>query len=450
MLANAINIPLVAAAGLVVFTPLILTEAAIEWAALRLTLSTRAPGLFRRLIWVNVVSSLAGLLVYACQDLVVEWSGIEASVPAFARGYRWVAPVLVAIYLAKSLLIEVPMVANRRWSAALNRRRAQLARGVVIGNLASYCVVGPLFYWSTRPNFRGFDLRDDTTWTTNPDVPVYFIDPANDHIKRVNTDGTGVTTVVAFRADAFLVSEDGTAFVFRAMDNSIYALRQRDEAPIRVRAGDPPPNMDAVSLSPCHRWVAFAMDGDSEVQELRIQDLDSGAQHHVQHVPLDRYEARVSWSRDGSVILAEQDLGRFVVIRGGPPWDAIGQRLTKDTDSREWPINYSRSGREPDVSPDRMDGIEVRCQLGFGSHISVWRGQRQKSFTIADGYGLLDLGRSYPTAPAFLPNGNEFLVEWWGQIYLFDIKARRLGLLTHGRHYVAPLPGFRIVDVGRR
>ncbi|HNQ24810.1 MAG TPA: hypothetical protein PKK06_17145 [Phycisphaerae bacterium] len=457
MLADAINFPLVAAAGLVVFGPLVVLVTSVEWLVFRYAVAVSARGVFRRLLWANVLSTLAGGIVAMFQNTVIEASGIEVSIPAFAKGYWWLALVLILIHFAKTLLVEGPVVATRGFARLLARSRRQILKGVVLANIASYCIVGPLFYLATRPTFGHLELRDDTSWTANPAVPVYFIANDDRFIKRINMDGTGLATVVPFPTAAFLISEDQSTFAYRGVDGNLYAYREGAERPSLVWQTTERFHLDGVSVSPDNTMVAFAAERpgrgtESDGCELRLFDLQRGETHTVTGCQLGDFLPYVSWSRSGEFIYAEQGENRVVVVRGRPPWNVVEVRSLDTLAPSEFPLNYVRSSSGwyaggddwgPALWEDSKNRDEVQCFPGLGAHFVVTRDDAQ-IMRVADGYGLMKLGRYYPRSPTFLPAGTEVLLEWWGQLYLLDIDQRRLGFLAEGGNYVAPLERFRV------
>ena len=157
-LPTPINFPVVAAAGLIVLGPLVLLVTSVEWFVFRHVVAVTTGCVFRRLLWANVLSTSAGGIVCVFQDSVIEASSIDVSVPAFAKGYWWVALILILIYFAKTLIVEGIVIATRGFAEVLERSRLRLLRGVLLANIASYCIVGPLFYLATRPTFGHLEL----------------------------------------------------------------------------------------------------------------------------------------------------------------------------------------------------------------------------------------------------------------------------------------------------
>jgi len=76
ILADAINLPLVAGLGLITIGPLTLLVTAIESLVFRLYLKTGFRIVVKRVLIANVISTLAGGLLLMFQDVVIHGTGI--------------------------------------------------------------------------------------------------------------------------------------------------------------------------------------------------------------------------------------------------------------------------------------------------------------------------------------------------------------------------------------
>jgi hypothetical protein len=450
LLANGINLPIVAAWGLALFGPLTLLVTCIECLACRAILKVRFRDVFRAVLVANIVSTLVGGVVFAWQNAIIDLTGIRASIPQFVAGYIWAALLLVFIYFAKSLFVESLIVVRRAVARRIDRGPMAILKALAVGNIISYCVVGPLFYYSTRPTFGNIDLTETSAWTANPDMPVYFIDTNDRFIKRMQADGSQLETLVPFPAAEFLMSEDATAFLYRSNEANLYLFREGDTEPTLLWQTDNHFRMHRVSLSPNKKHVAFAealsaADGSHTGYVLKVITIDIGK---VLETGLYKEgfvwdEPQVSWSRDGMQLLMEQTEDEFAVIQGEPPWDRMKTRSADSLEADELVINYLSSRRKWQGNMHRRDDLEIMCVQGLAGHVRVSRKDEPIMVVIND-YGLLKLGLPSPASPSFLPNGSEAILEWWDQLYILDYEQRRLGLLTNGESYILPTPRFRL------
>jgi hypothetical protein len=453
LLADAINYPIAAAWGLAILGPLNLLVSLIESGVLRGVLGLPMRRTYLRVFLANAVSTLVGALISIFDVAVFELTGILESIPDFVQGYIWAALILIGIYLAKSVVVEGLIVGSKKFAAATGRKRASLFKGVMLGNVVSYCVVGPLYYFATRPTFGGAHVTTDTQWTANPDIPVYFIDPEDQFVKRIRANGSGKTTVVPYPVAAFSMSGDCTAFTYRGTDGNLYVYRAGDDTTIRVWTTTEPFTMQSVSLSPDQQRVAFATGGalwnkrySLSLFDLRTNITMAVAKNRDQAYP---FTPVVTWAKDGQRILVSEDATTIAIFRDAVPWrleTTLEDELPAEGELAEGFVRSGLEFRGVDWRVlwfgDTHGDYSVRCWRGLYGFMeaqhagaSIWR--------VEGGYGLLKLGLSSPASPTFLPKGVEILVEWWGQLYLLDIENRRLGLLTDGHGYVLPTSRFR-------
>ncbi|RPJ19410.1 MAG: hypothetical protein EHM35_20685 [Planctomycetaceae bacterium] len=149
VLADGINLPLVIAWGLAVFVPLTLLVVSIECLVLRWWFSVPFRKSFGIVLLANVLSTVAGWIVYGTQGAILAALGIRR-MHDFAKYYLWAALVLIALYYLKSVAVEGLVIARRRVAEPLGLTRGRLWGGVFAANAASYLFVGPLFYFATQ------------------------------------------------------------------------------------------------------------------------------------------------------------------------------------------------------------------------------------------------------------------------------------------------------------
>lgn len=446
MLANGINLPLVMMWGCVLLAPLTLLVALVESAAFRVIVGIR----FRKVFWwvlgANIASTIAGGALYSLQDGIIEATGIMASIPEFVHGYTWVGILLIFLYFVKSVIVEGLIVGGCFLADRAETRWAGIVKALLAGNVITYCLVGPLFYFATRPTFGHAELLDTTAWTANSDLPVYFIDTEDQFIKAIRADGSDLRTVVPFPADAFLMSEDATAFVYLGTDDGLYLYRQQDAQPTFMVQTENRYDLHNVSLSHDASRVAYV----DRIDKLKVFDVATGETVEVSlgQMETTRGVSPTSWSSSGESIYVRFKVGDLAIHRGAPPWDLIEMR-DSDTPHRDEPVvNYLRTPRTPydwmpEVFHDKQGSYEIDCEPGLVAHVRVSK-NGDHVMAMRNDYGLLKLGLPGPHSPTFLPNGSEAILEWWGQLYILDYEHRRLGLLTRGEKYVLPTSRFQV------
>ena len=457
LLADGIELPIVAAWGLGILIPLTLIVTTIECGVMRAVLSVPLRRTFRRVLVANVVSIPLGGVVSFFDLAVFEQTGILDSIPKFLSGYLWACLIMIGLYFVESSLVEGLIVASAKFSAAIGRRRGSVFKALVLGNVASYCLVGPLYYFATRPTLGAVEATMDTSWTANASLPVYFIDRSDRFIKRVMADGSDRATVVPYPAAAFSMSGDGEAFVYRGTDGNLYVYRLGDASPVRVWETEERFQMHSVSLAPDKTRVVFARKPSAHADDwdpyrLTVFDIDTGTSSDViegrQEDGWD--EPVVSWSADGQRIFVWEGGNNTVVYQGDAPWSLLDRRRAQGPGQSELAENHVRSstgryGAADDwgvwLFEDARNGYRIVCLPGLRGSVAV-RHNKQTVLQIDCGHGLLKIAPSWPVAPTFLPEGTEALLEWWDQLYILDAANGRLGLVTDGCRYIVPTPRF--------
>lgn len=476
ILADSINLPIVFATGLMTLGPLTLLVTAVEVLVFRLYLKTRFRKTFVPVLVANLLSTLAGGLVLAFQDSIVEATGIMSSIPAFVRGYCWVALLLIACYFLKSVLVEGLWLTRRSLREKLGRQRWPMVRAIVIGNILSYLIVGPLFYLATRPHFSGLETTFDTSWTRNADTVAYYIDSRDQNIKRTRLDGNDTATLVPFPAQSFLVSEDESTIVYFGPGGSLYAYSRENAVPTLLHKSDRGGFITSASLSPDNRRVAFVTPligqdwGTDQNDRTTIQvfDLAGGEADEITSIPENGRVHALAWSADGHSLFAKVEERAYkpgsmriassqtlaYVFDSAPPFN-LREKSSNRPREIDLAVNYMRAQgfafqrswiRGLTIEPSdtfEMGDYRVNIWPHLMSHVAIRNGE-QAPLVVRSEYGLLDWGFPLVESAVALPSQDEILIDWWSQLYVLSIKHRKLGLLADGVQCVLRTPEFRV------
>lgn len=470
LLANGINFPLVAALGLVTFGPLTLLVTAVEALVFNLRLKTGFRTVFKRVLVANILSTIAGGVILMFQDTLVHATGIRESIPAFVRGYRWVAPLLIAVYFAKSVLVEGLWLTRRRFLTRIERPAGGALRTVLLANVCSYLIVGPLFYYTTRPHFAGLETTYDTRWTANPDSVVYYIDTRDRFIKRTRAaGGEEVVTLVPYPAKAFIVSEDESTFAFIGADRGFYAYRAGHGEPTLILRPPTPGWITTVSISPDNQRIAYLESsngpGKGDQEMLHTFELASGERIEIGRFSAEGWGTPIAWSATGDELYVQRTTGLYDLAGGVRASEArsvlafnavapygLQEVLTKPPPESCLVVNFGRvRGHpmyrgEPTVTlPESFTthGYDVQIYPYLGSGVLIER-ENQTVLFLQNQYGLLNMSMPPVWSGLFLPTGDELLLEWWEQLYVLSLPQRKLGLLVRGEHFVLRTPEFRV------
>jgi len=465
LLADGVNLPIVAAFGLATFGPLTLLVTLLESLVFRLHLRTRIRAVFGRILGANVLSTLAGVPLLIAQEALIYASGVSDSIPAFVRGYLWIGPLMIGAYFAKSVLIEGLWLTRRRFRERIERPAGAALRAVLLANVCSYLVVGPLFYLTMRPHFGGVATMSDTRWTANPDLSLYYIDRTDGFVRSKHVDGADTRLLVPVKATTFLISGDAAVIAYLTPDKQLYASRVASFKPLLLGSAVHGDRLQTVSISPDASQVALAEPPSGLRWMIRTADLNSGNGGDLGELP-DHWTAEVvCWSADGTGVYVlgshpapgsdspsqrQQQIYRFSLTPAGdapqlvdepPSFDALAENYVCSGDYAGWMGGWPLYGREP----PRRGRYSLDYGIYLGDFLSV-RKDDQPYLQLSNAHGFLNVNLPRVWPMAFLPDGTELLVGWDldGPVHLLDLEHRRLGLLANGYRFALRTPEFRV------
>jgi hypothetical protein len=378
-------------------------------------------------------------------------------VPAFVRGYRWVACLLIAGYLLKSALVEWLWFTRPYARTRLGITRKGMAGPVLLANMASYLLVGPLFYWATRPHFAGLTTTFDAQWTANPEQVVYYVD-AGGQLIRSRMDGCERRQLARGVAGGYVVAGDEGAVLFQADTRALRYQRVDEAQAVDVIDCGPVCAFESVSLSPDNREVAYrdSTERDSagksaEFDAIRVFNTATGETRTIGQVP--RCSGGiVAWSAAGDAVFAAHgepgDMKVYRIAASGsdpqptrcatvPASDELVDNYMNPGDSSHGRFRYYRRRKSGDLAFTIHGGMA-------GSQFILSR-QNDILLALRNEYGFI-LGQNFPHMrnAGFLPHGNEILIDWADQSYVLDYAGGRLGLLTQGRNMTPRTRDFRV------
>ncbi len=449
ILANGINLPLVLLLGLVTIGPLTLFVAAVESLAFRGLYRSRLRVTFGLVLVANILSTVAGLMVYAFQDLVLHEMGIRSAAD-FAHHYLNGALVLIGLYLLVSVLVEGLYLARRKVAERLGLGRGDLWKGIAAANVLSYTFMGPIFYFSTRPTFHGLEFVDSPAAVTDCTDAIYFIGSEDRHLFRIRPDGTGREEVVPHEVRAFVVSQDQTAFVYRGPGNDLWFFRQGDARPRRIWKTDERFHTSEFDLSADASRVAFASTSEVFVYDLSVGRIvgrsgltgdgwGGGSSHSVDLLAWDGDDPDVlhcyrsggwqSWRvSEDSVAATAAPVRRLVGnYRRCMPGSSWGGR-------HDWGV--------PLPSAQDHGELSLFSVPGLGKSVRVYR-NGMPVIVFHNDYGLLNMGSPGPSEACFLSEPGMVLCGGSDRLYVLDALKKRVAELAQGDEFVAAIPEFQ-------
>ncbi|MGN6555021.1 MAG: hypothetical protein ACTHLW_15035 [Verrucomicrobiota bacterium] len=452
LFADAINIPMVLVAGLIILVPLMAFEIFVEAFVLKKLWRLRYGELCTLAFIANGWSLLAGIPIKILNVFIYERL-LPQDIPGFFAGYARAAALGAFIYFAVSVLVEGAWASvwNRWKQIGLSQR--QIWMGMLVANISTYVVLAPLHYYVTKPRTQIQEFRTDTKWTAHPTDRVLFVDELDSNLKSVRLDGTGAITVVPFPTTDYLVSSNLEICVFRGTNGNLYFHKVGTSQPELIWQTDERFLMRQVAFSPSGKSVAFASKKQNGVDVL---DRSTGRRKHL---PLaqkfDFSDPSVAWSIDESRFYVgglENKLRLVITLR---PDGTVDTNSLDGTNAPTVLTCYGRIGSGSwwggddwgvSYSDDECGDLRAMAWPGLDSGLWISRSHGKESHRILGVSvrpGLLHLAQFYFGDVAFIEGCDECLFEANGYIYLLDIPGKRLGTLTKGERFVRLMPRYQ-------
>jgi hypothetical protein len=452
--------------GVVGFVVLNLIIALCECFVLRLMVGIHVKASYLRVLGANVLSGVLGLIIYRFQDSLLESIGVR-TIPDFLYYYSYAAIFMLAIYYVESVLVETWVIVQPGFMKAVGVGRRRLWFAVAAANVVSYVVLGPMYYYATRPTFDGVQPARSPAEIAACNDRVFFLHPATRHICAIRADGTDFQDLVPQRAVEFIVSSDERMFVYRGTDDNLCAFESGWKDPRLIWRAEGEYFLNSVAISPDHRRVTYAKsEGRYEIPESeRISgqrryaglrdDMGERFRRHIQVFNLgtgsveaecevvgwEPQEPFVVWDPADSTLIHVEVCGQVRTWRltdGGltdlserrePVVSTSYQRLG---DSRYFQGKFYGTGTAP---TDFQGDLTLKFPtVGLTGYLKVTCGEREIFFLDND-YDFLRFGGPYDASFLSSP-GRIVFAMGDGHIYVLDVASQRVAWLVQGRGMV--------------
>jgi hypothetical protein len=452
LLADAINIPMVFVAGIIVLVPLMAFEVFVEAFVLKKLWRIPYGSLCTLAFAANSWSLLAGIPTKILNSFLYERM-LPQDIPGFFAHYPYAVALGSFIYFVVSVLVEG--VWALRWNAKnqVGLSRRQIWIGMLVANVSTYAVLAPLHYYATRPGTQISEFRTNTKWTSHSMDTVLFVDSANRHLKSVRLDGSEATTVIPFPTTDYLVSGNLEICLFRGTNGNLCFYKPGTPSPELIWQTDERFLIRQVAFSPSGKFIAYASKKQNSVELL---DRSSGERKHI---PLaqkfDYSDPSVAWSTDESMFFVgglENKLRLAISLQSDGTVKADPVEGTNAPvlltcygrigtggwwSGRDWGVSYSH---------DECGNFKAMAWPGLDSGLWISRQEGAKSkriLGVSVRPGLLHLAGFYFGDVSFLDDCNECLFEANDHIYLLDIESKRLGTLAQGDRFIQLSPRYQ-------
>lgn len=451
MLADAIDIPVVLLAGVIVLAPLLAFNVLVE--AFILKKCWRLP--YRQLcgfaVFANLLSLLAGIPTKVLNACLYD-TLLPADIPGYFARYPLALAIGSLVYFAVTLLVEGSYALRWCRRNGLGLSAGVVWQGILFANLATYAVLAPLHYWMTKPGNEIKQFAKDTSWAAHPEQTFLYVDGKDGFLKAARLDGTGFKTIVPEPMADYLVSSNMSVCLFRGTNGTLYLYRQGVGKAQPVRKTSERYLMSRVAFSPSGAHVAYFSEKNNR---LTVVETTSGREMQL---PESRRvgvgDPTVVWSAEEMKCFVKGAEGnRDVKVTIGADGTLNAERL-EETNALPTPPCYGRvgdgswwSGADWGVtySQDTTNDLTASSWPGLDSGLRIYRklnGTNSRVLTVSVRPGLLHLAGFYFGDVAFAGTPDQCVFEANGYIYLLDIPKRQLATLAKGDRFVLLTPRY--------
>jgi len=442
--ADAINFSFVLGAGVVILVPLLAFEIFTEALILRTVWHQEFGDLCRFTFVANIWSLLAGIPAKFLNSWLYSFL-LPADLPGYFARYPFAIAIGSLTYFLITIAVEGLYAIRWLRKKQYPVTKAGLWRGVLLANLATYAVLSPLHYFTTRPEHHMNKFVSNTYWCPETNTTVLFVDK-NAELHSIRLDGSQLTTLVPAAVRDYLVSTNLNICLFRSGDRSLYLYR-RDTGQNNLVWHNTHERfqMDQVAFSPSGEHVAVA---ERENNYVEVVDTRTGKRVRQVLLPKFSYDGpSVAWSNDEMLFYLrgfESDGPVEVKLQ---PDMALQIQSIDNTNGLTFLPCFGRLGTgrwfESDdwgksQNTDSCGDLKVWTEPGLGSGLWIDRKGVEQSpiVSLHVNPGLLQIARFYFGDAAFVGNCQECLFEANGYIYLLDIQNKRVGTLVQGDRFI--------------
>lgn len=420
--ADGIDLPVLIGYGVGIFVPLLAFNATVEAPILGRFLGVRFADLWWPWFKANLWSLLSGIPVLVVNGGLKEW-WVPTELGARVRVYPIFLVVSIAIYLLATVLVEFLYARRLMREAEPRIATGKLLKAVALANVASYVVLGPIFFALEYPRSDIREFTANTVWTSQPALTVLAVGPEG-RLERADLNGQDRRVVIPHVVQDYVVSSNLTSALYRGEGDRFFLFLSGTNVAIPelgfwCRA----PELD---FSPAGRYAAFF---NSATHQIRVFDSKSG---QLKDVPTfgDGTLCTLVWSSKEDTLYLKS---------GKEYWEislepSVAYRRLAAT-PEDFANHYGRVGTTWSrdgvfYTSDERAGLRLYVLGGWGSRLSISR-DRQRVMQVSDPAGGLGVHQA-----VFLDD-NEVLVELGGYVYLVDISAKRLGPVMRGESAIA-------------
>lgn len=371
----------------------------------------------------NVWSLLAGIPALVLNEAVTGWF-LPTEMGRRVRFYPLFIVLFILIFYAATCAAEYLSARRIAREAEAQVGVAAMLKAVLLANLVSYVVLGPVYFIIARPRIEISEFRPDARWSKAPALTVLAVG-SDGHLEAATVNGQTRRTVVPHEVRDYVVSADLAQVLYRGEGDRFCLFNRGTNTPLpELGFWCLAPEMD---FSPNARYAAFIK---WDTHQLRVFDSQVG---RFKDVPTfgEGTDCSLAWS-------SKED--RLYVRTGNETWEillepvAAYRRLTSPP--QDFANHYGRIGttrsRDGVRYTHHRDGpLRLMVWPGWGNHLSVFN-QQKSLLKLRDPAGQFGIEQA-----VFLEGSGEILVGIGDVVYILDTASKRMGPVMHGQQFVA-------------
>lgn len=417
--ADGIDLPILITYGVGIFLPLLLFNATVEAPIMGRFLGIKFSELWPSWLKANVWSLLAGIPALILNEALTGWF-LPAELGRRVRAYPLFLVLFIFVFFAATCLAEFLYARRVVRKAGVQVRRCAMVRGVVLANLASYAVLGPVYFFIEYPRMEIREFMPDARWAKEPKLTVVAVG-AGGRLESASADGQNHRVVVPHEVRDYVVSADLAQVLYRGAGDRFYFFKGGTNQPVPelgfwCRA----PEMD---FSPTGRYAAFFK---RDAHQVRVFDSVTG---QFKDVPTfgDGIDCVLVWSSKEDTLYLKSDRQYWEIVLA----PAVAYRSLTNPPGG-FANHYGRVGstwsRDGVRYTYHQDGpLKLAVRPGWGSHLVVYN-QKDMVLRLKDPAGQFGIEEA-----VFLEGSGEALVGVGDFVYILDIRSKRIGPVMGGR-----------------
>ncbi len=423
--ADGIDLPILLVFGIGIFLPLLLFNATVEAPIVGRVLGMKFSEVWWPWFKANIWSLLSGIPVLVLTSFLKDWL-VPTELGRRVRVYPWFLVLGIVVYYVVTVLVEWACASRLARRGNVHVASGRLLRAVSLANVASYLVLGPVFYYHEYPRSDVREFTADTRWAQQPALTVVAVSPSG-HLEAARADGQERREVIPYGVRDYVVSADLGQALYRGSGDRLFLFQHGTNIPIpELGLWCRAPEMD---FSPDGRYAAFIGRAGEQII-LRVYDTAAGKLRDVPHFGRGSRN-QLAWSTRADSFYLRSDTNYWEISLGP---EVSYARLSKAPD--DLADHYGRVGptqtREGAFYGHHKEGgMELHVFWGLERTLRI-SGPMGRVMMIRDPAGWLGMEQA-----VFLDGGRELLVGLGGYVYLGDIAAKRLGPVMPGEKFIA-------------